>query len=203
MYKCECCDQEMVKTSSWKLHLKTEKHISNLKIFKEKYKKFRECSKCHSTFVYVKNYNDHRKTCNKILFESIDKPEINVLNDAEPHDKQHHKSNSNEENNLKKGDDKFKEEMSELKEENIKLKEEVKSMNKLKEEVKSINKHKEEISKLKEENLKLKEEVKSMNKLEKEYLELKEEIKESKNENKLLKEELKNQKMKMNHYTKK
>jgi hypothetical protein len=150
MYKCECCDKEMMKTSSWKLHIKTEKHILNLKAYKEKYKKLKICDKCYSVFIYAKNYNEHYKKCKKPLFDVSCKIEIN----DDQSDKIKNKESNNDENN------KFKEENIKLEEENIKLKE--------------------ENIKLKEENIKIKEENKNINRLEKENSEFKNEIKELK-----------------------
>ena len=180
MYKCECCDKEIIKTFNWKSHIETDKHISNLKVAKIKHKKLKICDKCHSVFINISNYNNHKKKCDKNLFELNDKIYIEKLNSNEENDKDKDKN---------KEADKFKE-ADKPTEDNFKYEKEI---NKFKED---ILKYKEEINKLRhqvqnfleieKENIKLKEEVKSVMKLEKENFELKGELKDLRYENKLL-----------------
>jgi hypothetical protein len=181
MYKCECCNKEILKTSNWKSHIGTEKHILNVENAKTNNKYIKICSKCHSVFIIKTNYNDHCKICDKNIFE---------LNDGEENNKKLKKeifklTRDNLKN--KEKNDKFKEEIDKLKEENIQIKSEIKFLNKIEKEnlelKDEINKFKEEINKLKEENIQFKGESKYFNFIEKENLKLNE-------ENKLLNEKL-------------
>ena len=123
MYTCECCDNHTKNKYNWKIHIETNKHISNLKIAKIKHKKLKICEKCDSVFMNMTNYNNHSKICKESIFKDKN-------NDSNVNEKNNIINDIDEEVNI---DCK---EMAKIKNDNIKFKEEI---NKFKEE---INKYK-------------------------------------------------------------
>ena len=168
LYICMPCEIKPMKIKTkWIDHCNTKKHKNNLK------KATHKCLKCGSCFIYDKEspennkeFDVHMKNCKKnIIDELTEERDSDSDNDNDDHKDDYNKiikknkllniEIETKDNLIKK----FQEEskyFNDIEKENIKLKEEVKSVNK------SVNKLEKENKELKEENKLLNKEVKQV-----------------------------------------